>query len=217
MSEETPSVPPSDEPKPPVDLGQFSKLEDTGPYLPPAQEAPSTPEDAPEVAKRFNSLFDDLMLAHMSDVKQFENIPGRPTASLILDLHISGERYTVGLREAGRSATEASDFRPSELYTRAISLQRIDEGKGREHWSYRLGSDGVIRRFDIADSSQKVHTIDSVPRDASDRKVEATQSAIDEVINTTIPNNRLEEDMGINNQPVSNDDIDGLIGFIGTA
>ncbi len=263
MSEETPSVPPSDEPKPPVDLGQFSKLEgkvykdgarhiygvgskgskthlsadavlsaygyekgaDTGPYLPPAQETSSAPEDAPEIAKRFNSLFEDLMLAHVSDVKHFENIPEAPTASLMLGLRISGERYDLSLRDnADRGDLATTYLRPSELSARVISLQRMDgEGNGREYWSYRLGGDGIIRRVDVdvdvdVDVTlRKDQARGSMNRGADTPTADEIQSKIDELTDVTLPNIRLEEDMGINNQPVSNDDIDGLIGFIGTA
>lgn len=186
-------------------------------------------EELAKASKSFNTLFDDLMLQGMDKVQQFEFIKGRPTANLSRRIDVDGQTFSLSLEEVSlgkpNNDTFGISFRDSERHTRLINLQRIDESYGREYWSYRLGADGIVRRWDggdVTDKKIKERELGieqpkmlgegSTPQDLG-------KAALTGIKNITegLPNARLEEDMGLNNQPVSPDEIDGLKAFISRA
>jgi len=161
-------------------------------------------EQLNESSLAFNDLISDLLLENMADVKQFNAIQDSTNANLLKKIVVDGIEYTVAIKDYIKSNSEDNSlgikFRNSEIINREISVQRIDDGYGREFWSYRLGPDGVVRRWDggnITDKLKREKELDSVIK--------------------SIPNSRLEEDMGQNNQPVSPDEIKGLREFIHSA
>ncbi len=170
------------------------------------------------------------MLQDMDEVRQFEYTPGRPTAMLSKRIVVDGQAFSLNLVD--NHADEISDdidsrFRSSEKISREISMQRFDKGYGREHWSYRLGADGVVRRYDLGDITGKnikerelgieQPKMLGLGEDLTREEVQdMALSGIARIVEE-LPNNRLEEDMGLNNQPVSSDEIDGLKGFISKA
>ncbi len=197
-------------------------------FYQPAEGRPTPKEEQLlETAQTFNGLFDDLILQHMEAVKQFESIKGKPTANLLKHIEVDGQSYTLALRDnashdEGMPVAEVT-FRPSEIIKRDISLQRIEGGYGREHWSYRLGADGAVRRWDGGDATAKRQkerelgiegaemlsggeTLEEIGRVALKNMQNLTENSI--------PNGRLEEDMGLNNQPVALEELVGLSDFL---
>lgn len=180
-------------------------------------------------SQAYNGLFDDLMLQGMDDVKRFESIKDRPTASLLRHIEVDGQKYTLALRDKGTSDpndnTHGISFRDSETITREISLQIIDDGRGREYWSYRLGADGVVRRWDGGDFTAKrqkerelgIEGPEMLSEGATIEEIGKTALTGIKSITEGIPNSRLEEDMGLNNQPASPDEIQGLQDFLSRA
>lgn len=166
----------------------------------------------------------------MSNVRRFETIKGRPRLSLSRRIDVDGQTYSFYLedrspRELGSNSLGVS-FRDSEIITREISLQRIQDGFGREYWSYRLCADGVVRRWDGGDFTEKRQKerelgIEGPKMSSGNETVEEMGriilSNLNGIVNDGIPNSRLEEDMGINNQPVTIDEIQGLQGFLARA
>lgn len=192
----------------------------------PAVEA----EQLVETAQTFNGLFDDLMLQDMDEVTQFESIKGRPTANLFRRIEIDGQTYSLSLEDRSPrdpdSENQGTSFRDSETNNRLINLQRIDEGYGREYWSYRLGADGIVRRWDGGDFTAKKRKnrelgIEEPRMLSGDETIEemghVILASIQSLIADAIPNSRLEEDMGLNNQPVRPDEIRGLQDFLARA
>ena len=177
-------------------------------------------------SQAYNGLFDDLMLQGMDDVKRFESIKDRPTASLLRHIEVDGQKYTLALRDKGTSDpndnTHGISFRDSETTTREINLQRVDDERGREYWSYRLGADGVVRRWDGGDITAKRQKDSELDLEGPEKLPvgvtieEAARTGI-KSITEGIPNSRLEEDMGLNNQPVSPVEIQGLQAFLSKA
>lgn len=199
-------------------------------YEPTEGRPPVEAEQIIEAAKKFNELFDDLMLQGMAEVRVFDPIKGRPTANLLKQILVDGQTYTLSLEDNGLSDSDSEthgiSFRDSERITRGISLQRTDKGYGREYWRYRLGADGTVRRWDVGDVTAKrrkeqelgIKRPELLSSDVSlDEIVKLAHSGIESLINDSIPNNRLEEDFGINNQPVTPDEIRGLQEFLAKA
>jgi len=187
-------------------------------------------EQLAEANESFNVLFDDRMLRGMKDIRRFESIKGRPKATLSMRARINDQTYSVSFGDKGVRSSEmvshGIEFRDSETFTRDISLQRIDEeGYGREYWSYRLGADGTVRRWDGGDVIEKKRK----EREAGieEPRMLEVGSTLEDIgkaaligikgITERLPNSRLEEDMGLNNQPVAQDEIDGLQAFLSEA
>ncbi|MFZ1324295.1 MAG: hypothetical protein WAQ57_04025 [Candidatus Saccharimonadales bacterium] len=199
-------------------------------YEPAEGRSPIDPEQLAEAAQIFNSLFDDLMLQGMPEVKQFETIKGRPTASLLWKIEVDGQAYTLALEDESPREPDSNIlgivFRDSERITRQISLQRIDGIYGREHWAYRYGADGVVRRWDGGDVTAKRRKdralgIEEPKMPSSGKTIKEIGQVVlanmHRLTADTIPNSRLEEDMGLNNQPVTPNEMWGLHGFLARA
>ena len=178
-------------------------------------------EQLVETSQEFSELFDDLMLQGMVDVKRYESTKGHPTANLFRRIDVDGQEYTLSLRDKSTNDPRSNDsgisLRDSEIIVRAISLQRIDDRHGREYWSYRLGADGIVRRLDKGDIiAKKRENKDLDAEETGDIAKDAARSLL-RLTEDTIPNSRLEEDMGLNNQPVTPDEIQGLQVFLDSA
>jgi len=192
-------------------------------------EGRETLEDAQlqKSAQEFGTLFDDLMLQNMDAVKRFESIKGKPTANLLKHIEVDGQQYTLAVYDNGKREEGSSSFgvafRASETTERDISLQRIEDGYGREYWSYRLGADGVVRRWDGGDATAKrqkereLGIEDEGILYGDESLEEIGRVALKKLQNLTengIPNGRLEEDMGLNKQPVAPEELQGLSDFL---
>lgn len=199
-------------------------------YEPTEGRLPVDAEQVEETAQTFNGLFDDLMLQGMNEVKHFESIKGQPTANLLRRIEVDGQTYTLALEDKSlrdpSNEAHGVSFRDSERTTRQISLQRIDEGYGREYWSYRLGADGTVRRWDMGDATAKRRKdkelgIEGPKMLSGDETFEemgrVVLANIQSLTTDAIPNGRLEEDMGLNNQPVTPDEVRGLQDFLARA
>ena len=177
-----------------------------------------------KVAGAFNQLVNDLMLQNMALVEQYELIPNRPKAHLLLKGRVEGRQYTLGVEDCGQPAEDGDITpRPSQKIKRLIALQRIEGSYGRESSSYRLGTDDVVRRFDIpnpvAARAQETDFFDAteeeeITTDILTAAQKRVQNNLDDLANYGIPNANLEEDMGLNNQPITAEEIDGLRQFI---
>jgi hypothetical protein len=200
-------------------------------YEPTEGRPPVKAEQIVETAKKFNEIFDDLMLKEMAEVRVFDALKGRPNANLFKRILVDGQTYNLSLEDKSLSdsgnETHGISLRDSERFTRGISLQRTDkEGYGREFWSYRLGADGTVRRWDAGDMTANnrkekelgIERPELLSGDESLDEIEnLARSAIESLVNDRIPNSRLEEDFGINNQPVTPDEIRGLQEFLAKA
>ena len=125
-----------------------------------------------------------------------------------------------------RSRTEPHDdsrgLTPSEQISRSLSLQRIVDGYGREYIDYRLGSDGVVRRWDGGDMTakrQQQRELGIEPKMIEEgmsthEAADIAAAALERLVNETIPNARFEEAMGFNLQPVGLAEMEGLEAFL---
>ena len=117
-------------------------------------------------------------------------------------------------------------FLPSEHIAKSIDLQRIEGAYGREMVGYRLFRDGVVRRWDGGDMFGKkqrerelgvepsMRTIRPEEKLSLDGMAKAIQKSIENSLNVTVPNARLERQMGYNEQPISSQELEGLIDLL---
>lgn len=169
------------------------------------------------VADRFNQIFDDFMLQNMADVQQQEPIIQSELLGNVLDeqqVSISGLLKT----KDNTYRLCLVDSMMLKRSTRKISLQRIDQqGYGREYWRYDLSElsvdAGTVTRCDGGDMRESVPRY--LPPEAGDQTSdsESIQRQLDHIKNE-LRNEKLEKDMGLNNQPVSLAEINGLADFI---
>jgi hypothetical protein len=194
-----------------------------------SQPTPGT-EQLTEASQTFNELFDDLMLQDMDKVESFESIKGEPYVSLRRRIQVEGHTYSLSLVDRGQRDPEKNTgkftFRDSEIINRDISLQRFDEkGYVRESWSYRLGADGIVRRWDGGDRTAKrlkekelgIERLKMPRGDVTSDDEGKAAKALLQIITDELPNIRLSEDMGLNNQPVTPDEMQGLQIFLNSA
>lgn len=199
-------------------------------YQPTEAHKPLEVEQFETSRRTFDDLFDDVMLRNMEDVNQYEIISGASTATLLKHIEVDGQKYTLSLEDRAMSAERDLDssgsWRDSEKITRQIDLQRIDGVYGREYWSYRLGADGIVRRWDGGDmwgkrkKERKLGIEESRFSNSNETPEEIAALALanmQDLIEDGIPNARLEEDMGLNNQPVSPEELEGLRSFLDNA
>ena len=208
-------------------------------YKPIEGQSNLSKEELVQTNQAFNELFNDLMLKDIEIVRRFDGINDHNIASLVKTIIIDGQKYTLSLQDNGQriseNETDSITFRDSEITARDISLQRLDEETyGREYWSYRLGADGIIRRFDVGDITAKkrndkkfgieelekmskiMSTEDGPLKDHAKRALSMVHAALQNMYNE-MSNSRLEEDMGLNNQPVTLAEIQGLRDFLNSA
>lgn len=174
-----------------------------------------------KVTDRFNQIFDDFMLDNIAEAQEQESIG--------LNFFDSREISINGLIKDG-STTYQLHMRDSLMFnwqTRTISLQRLDhQGYGREYWGYdlsELADIGVVTRRDKGDIRVNVlreQEIGLAPKYLSPSgqeddllSSELIRRQLDHIKNE-LKNNQLEKYMGLNNQPVSLVEINGLADFI---
>ena len=193
----------------------------------------------------FTEIFDNFMLEHMEYVYLCANKrlnDARDSANLIGQLLVDGQRYCLSLgdrnrRDIRQPGSESTKRRDSEGIARDLDLQTMNDNvKGQQYWSYRLGLDGVIRRYDIFKdknypghidleyekkfliATAKVSTEDllyiEMECKSNPHLAVIKARVMDQIINIDTPNKRLEEDMGLNNQPVSPEELHGLAEFL---
>lgn len=200
-------------------------------YQHPDEMEPLRPEHIHESRQMFDRLFDDYMIRNMEHVNIIGVNQGRNSARLHCFIEVNDVNYSLELRDAPKRQRSDDEraiiFRNSEKHLRLINIQRLDEqGLCREHWSYRLGADEVVRRWDFGDvwakeQQRKELGIDEEnlidENEAPEKLLRLIIDSLERYIEKDLPNLRLEEDMGLNNQPVAPEEMAGLTEFINEA
>jgi hypothetical protein len=193
-------------------------------YRPFEDMHPLSPEQLETSRQKFDKLFDSFVLDHMKDVDTIKLADDMPQeANLLKIIEVDSQPYSLWLRDKERQESNTENvFRKDEIFHREIAVQRKDsEGQGRERWSYRLCDDGIVRRYDGGDmwakqEEKKKLGMQYFPTLRVHEKPDYVElsKARNSNIENSIQNTRLEADMGLNNQPVSPDEIAGLKAFI---
>ena len=174
------------------------------------------------VSVKFDSLVTDTLLNHAAESRYTDDGMGRPHDHLVLvrpDEKEPGVEWVVGVKR-GTEPTEPNDERePFEEVLSSISIQRIKDGCGRDDFRYGLCSDGIVRRWDGGDKfGQKVQRrAAGVPdryADESFGKLGEMIAAGYDAIHESRQNSRLETEMGVNNQPITLGELEGLAEFL---
>jgi hypothetical protein len=168
------------------------------------------------VTQKFDTLIDGFLQNNGTEVfhSDYTN-----EDSLVLEApDIAGNHWHIRVRAKTDEIVADARFSPSEMIRKEIFLQRIEGYRGRDALAYRLFADGVVRRWDGGDGwakSQQKREWGLAPESIEPRtpSVEAliqTMLNREELLNVTIPNARLETQMGLQNQPIGLTELEGL-------
>lgn len=179
-------------------------------------------EEQKEVAERFKSFVSDMLLSHADEVNHF-TLSSEDSLLLYKDTDDPNVRYTVAVRRKTDEFEGARDGFDIDDHTREeISVQKIVDGYGRDYYGWRLKADGVVRRWSGGDMHAKAQRqkelgiykeplrIGASMREIRDR----AEQQLTELLEVTIPNAKLEKNMGLNNQPIGRAEFDGLHAFL---
>ncbi len=172
----------------------------------------------------FDTFFDDVMLHNMKSVRQITFKLGEPRAVLIKSVEVEGQKYLVLFEESTVKypITKTSYFesRDSEIVSRTIKFKRVTEEGGKDSWSYLLGIDGIVRRRDDSDVASKIQVEDELGK-AKPEILEADEDINKIALSSLLRRKaeefqirRMEEDLGLNNQPVPPGELEGLREFL---
>jgi hypothetical protein len=132
-------------------------------------------------------------------------------------------KWVLAVRNSTDVKPPRDEWESAEEIRANINIQKVIGGRGRDQYSYRLGSDGVVRRYDLGDGFAKAQQerAAGIGRkvlpglDASiDELLKDTEAKIEELLTVSIPNARLAREMGLNDQPISLEEMEGLEQFV---
>lgn len=193
--------------------------------IPPESDQGLEPESDPanqqeiesqKITGEFNQSFDTWFDKHRGSVEREALGDSLVTDTLVASLTDGNQRYRVVFTEVVNrpSAAVAEQQWPSEDLSRAITVNQLSGPGVVKTSSYRLGRDDIVRRFDsdsrrslLREEMEQKHLAWSA--DAADYQKRHQQNQKDQ-----IENQRLEEKMGFNNQPVSLEEVGQLGQFL---
>ncbi len=179
-------------------------------------------EEQEAVAEKFTSFVSDLLLSYADEVSHFEH-SSEDSLLLYKDTDDPNVHYTVAVRRKTDEFEGPRDGFDVDDYTREeISVQKIVDNYGRDYFGWRLKADGVVRRWtggDMSAKSQREKELGiykaPLPMGASMKEMrQRVEEQLAELRDVTIPNARLEKNMGLNNQPIGMDEFEGLQSFL---
>ncbi len=174
-------------------------------------------EEKAESVRLFNQAFDNWLSRYQQDVRPDMTEDGRQIDQLMQEIQTGGQAYILTVvelvpRPFGDLAD--TDMRPSEDFSRLINLQLIVDNRPGDLSSYRLGGDGVVRRYDVdAEANHLLQRMAKSDIQSAPSNDEARQRLVASYENY-VENVRFGEDMGANNQPVRPEEVDGLGKFL---
>ncbi len=177
------------------------------------------------VGAKFDSLVSDTLLNYVAPVRHLHGkdklslrrpIEGQPDAFWEVSI------WTKAAGEAPRDNLESA-----EEVTAEIGIQKVVGMLGREDFTYRRGSDGVIRRVDHGDqfamkskdSAQGrgillVNRLELFTKEGTQAVLDDIDSNLANIESNSRPNLRLEREMGLNDQPIGITEMEKLDEFM---
>ena len=159
-------------------------------------------------------MVDDILLKFADKVTVYDHTVQTDTrmATLLLKPKLDdGSALTISVNAYARDDGSAK---------KEISVQEIDQGhKGRKYHRYHADTEDQVLRFDRADMYEHVQSRKDeliTPLTSPAVAVAALEQKIASLHNE-MANAKLEQDMGLNDQPVGADEIQQLADLIETA
>ncbi|PJE65387.1 hypothetical protein COU91_01950 [Candidatus Saccharibacteria bacterium CG10_big_fil_rev_8_21_14_0_10_47_8] len=155
------------------------------------------------VSEKFRALVEDTLLNNASQVAYFSSILGLEKDSLVLERRENEDVvWTLGVDSKTEERPPSDHWESAEEIRKSLSIQKNVKGFGRDMFNYRLGSDGIIRRYDIGDVYGKMEEekqagigraafIDS--GGTVQQLIDRAQQSIKKITEVSIPNARLVE------------------------
>lgn len=185
----------------------------------------------PEIAlaaKTFDSFVSDIMLRHVEHVfNRNQRNQAWPINVVDLNKPANGGEWSISIRESILPEEHIEGIEAHDLPRKAVSLFFVDtDGHEREEFSYGLGHDGIVRRFDGGDDwalEQEINQLGLIekpiplPSTMSDEVRDHVFKKMFEAAGEARQNRELEMGLGQNNQPVGIDEINGLVEMLTSA
>lgn len=167
-----------------------------------------------EAAQSFKELVDGVFLkfANLAKVHDHNLLADRSEASLLLAAQQEDNSYvSIGIRSTLKDDGSAS---------KEITVQEIDQdGYGHNAHRYHMESEDEVLRFDTGDVIENIRT-DRAMGIAHDPTTEISVDFINKMmasLQNTKENQQLARQMGLNDQPVSPDEIIKLTQLVDAA
>lgn len=177
----------------------------------------SNSREREQISEGFSKLVDETFFKFAENARIYHD----GSRNLLLTLPVDGSNsYTIALNEKLNTEPPKDEWESAEEIRKEVAIQRISGGFGRERFSYRMGSDGVVRRYNNGDSYKKVQERRALgeepPRFSSfniEEAISYTESAIESLKNE-LENSRLARAHGLNDQPIEPEEFEKLRDFV---
>lgn len=165
-----------------------------------------------EAGKKLRELVDEILLRFHGDVKEYNGtiIQGEKQLSILLEVPVGGEVVLAAVK---------SSYREKEGATSAeIHITEQQNGRDSRRYRYHIDpeTDYEVLRYDIDDARgyarMAEHTLKRIDfrSDTALTDINFNISAL----KNALENQRLEKQMGVNDQPVGPEEIDKLRHFL---
>ena len=190
-----------------------------------SQQSEKNEQELLEAAKSFTELTQKVFRENSDEVTKFK-LGDTVQLNVLLKKHVidAGNYLTVSVeKKLNKKINPESPFKPSEIIIEDITVQQMENNRGRELLSYRLNADGIVRRWDGGDiyakaEAERAHRPEenrySDQTDPPVRDLKMAQKELDDLMNVDLPIARIEESLGYQNQPVGLDEITRLRSLI---
>jgi hypothetical protein len=210
---ETPTVPETPQP--------LAPLEERLPFYEPhdGTQAPVSEPEKRAVADAFDAFVDTVQLNHAESVDSEH--PRSPVQQDILRFRIPvGDRSHWHGEVSVNTNTTPSPFPPERVAAKKVDLSFYVDGRERDFVSYRLCGDGVVRRHQTEDQVLRHERLDQLDSAAGVRPPGSIDDIMAMLSQRAIDASRGSLTMtglGMQNQPVSMRETDGLIDYLNAA
>jgi hypothetical protein len=202
---------------------QLERAEDLLTFIVPhdGTQAEVSVAEAQTVTRKYDSLFDDLMLTHMEGVEHIEAVPHAGNTLHLQVPAAEGWNIHIHLNMPDALPDTTSSVSPSQQVVRWIGVQAQQHYKGGTSYVYHRYADGIVRRFTMtpAENAQNTALSKTIPRrpatDAPAEQKDAYLAKFGEVLQNARDNDELAQAIGMQNQPIGVAEMDGLAGLLG--
>ncbi|MGH2852632.1 MAG: hypothetical protein ACRDLF_00350 [Solirubrobacteraceae bacterium] len=174
------------------------------------------------VSAQFQDLVVNTLLNHAGDVRHSDVLAEESISLRLKNPKEPDVEWSIAVRHKTVTEAPSDEWESAEEASACIDIQRCAAGLGREMFSYRLGSDAVLRRVDLGDmyaKAQQRRVAGIGPRfltgrESVDEMIQATEENLHHMLTVDLPNSRLEREMGLNDQPIGMQELQGLKAFV---
>lgn len=162
----------------------------------------------------FSSFVDSMLLSHIDKLLIADiGPPSNPNPFTNLKLKTPDRATSISITSSPNSASTL----------KAILVQKQEGVYGKDALAYQLGTDGLVRRQDLPEKTREQKQIEHAARvrmpeggTSPQEGLRIATSSLD-FMQQAIETAKLEQDMGMNNQPIGIVELESLIQLVESA